>query len=80
MAQIEIDRDRCCETAVWVEAAVDTYADIIRDGCRFKFSHETLTRDRNGTGTIWLLFEHVRAASAAHESGAARNEVDSARN
>jgi hypothetical protein len=49
------------ETGIWVDAANGSYADIIREGRRFRFSHEAITRDKFGTGTVWLVFEDAGA-------------------
>ena len=45
------------ERSVWVQPVGRGYADIIRSGRRFRFSHETITRDERGTATTWLVFE-----------------------
>jgi hypothetical protein len=45
------------EQSVWVQPVDRGYADIIRKGRRFRFSHETITRDETGAATTWLVFE-----------------------
>ncbi len=47
--------------SVWVQPVGNGYADINRDGRRFKFTHETTTRDETGTVTTWLVFEDAGA-------------------
>ena len=49
------------ETSAWVQPVGNGYADIDRDGRRFKFTHETATRDETGTVTAWLVFEDAGA-------------------
>ena len=50
------------EMSVWVQPLGQTYADVIRNGRRFRFSHETTTRDETSTAVTWLVFEDAGAA------------------
>ena len=48
--------------SVWVQAVGNSYADIVRNGRRFRFSYETVTLDETGTAIPWLVFEDAGAA------------------
>jgi hypothetical protein len=49
-------------TSVWVQRVGRGYADVVHNGRRFRFSHETVTRDQAGAAVTWLVFEDAGAA------------------
>jgi hypothetical protein len=49
---------------MWVDRSGSGYADILRDGRRFRFSHEAVLRGDGDFREKWLVFTDVgRAAS-----------------
>ena len=54
---------------MWVQPVGNGYADIIRNGRRFRFSHETITRDETGAATTWLVFDDAPTACPGISAG-----------
>jgi len=50
------------ETAIWVMRVAHGYAEIIRAGRRFKYSHEAVTHEQSGQ-TRWHVFEDIGPAT-----------------
>lgn len=45
-------------TEAWVDRMGSGYADIVRAGLRFRFSHEAVLRGEAGKQEVWLVFVH----------------------